>query len=189
MDNLLVTALIQHVSFLHPSNKISLPCAHASPEICVHFMEIVLADIMQHPTDSANTAGSLATGHKASVNMVSVDLYEEKVSTLVEDAMMCGKAGGVVTSVPVLHATPGAFVAHSNSRSNSQQLQRSFAAVNPTLAMGVCQGSLQPSESWKNSLLGNSSLSSQWTFLRQGRIGRTEMLGATAENFYDRKYK
>jgi alkaline phosphatase len=41
--------------------------------------------IMQHATDSASTAGTMATGHKAAVNMMSMNLYEEKVSTLVED--------------------------------------------------------------------------------------------------------
>jgi alkaline phosphatase len=82
--------------------------------------------IMQHATDSANTAGTMATGVKSSVGMLSVDLYEEKASTLIEDAMMCGKAGGVVTSVPMFHATPGAFITHSNSRGNRAQLQRNF---------------------------------------------------------------
>ena len=90
--------------------------------------------ILQHATDSANTAGCLATGHKASVGMLSVDLYEESVSTLVEDAMFCSKAGGVVSSVPMFHATPGAFITHANSRGAVDVLRRNFLAVNPTLA-------------------------------------------------------
>ena len=90
--------------------------------------------IMQHATDSANTAGCLATGHKASVGMLSVDLYEESVSTLVEDALFCSKAGGVVSSVPMFHATPGAFITHSNSRNAREILRRNFLQVNPTLA-------------------------------------------------------
>jgi alkaline phosphatase len=88
--------------------------------------------IMQHATDSANTAGCLATGHKAAAGMISVDLYEEPVSTLVEDALYCGKAGGVVTSVPVFHATPAAFITHSNNRNAVDILRRNFLAVNPT---------------------------------------------------------
>jgi alkaline phosphatase len=87
--------------------------------------------IMRHATDSANTAGTLATGVKASVGMLSVDLYEEKYSTLIEDAMFCGKAGGVVTSVPVFHATPGAFITHSNSRGARDTLRRNF--ISPSL--------------------------------------------------------
>lgn len=176
-----VEILIRHVS-----HQLQTTSQNITSKLHFLIFTFVCLDIMQHATDSANTAGTLATGHKSSVNMVSVDLYEEKVSTLVEDAMMCGKAGGVVTSVPILHATPGAFVAHSNDRQNSAQLRRTFEIVNPTLAMGMCQGSLQPSESWKNSIL-NGSKSSEWTFLRQGRIGRTNMTGATAANFYDRE--
>jgi alkaline phosphatase len=122
--------------------------------------------IMQHATDSASTAGTLATGHKAAVNMLSQNLYEEKVSTLVEDAMMCGKAGGVVTSVPMLHATPGAFVVHSNNRSNRDQLRRSFMEVNPTLSSGVCGGRYYPTEEALESMR-TGALSSQWTFLEQ----------------------
>jgi alkaline phosphatase len=49
--------------------------------------------IMQHATDSANTAGALATGVKSALNMLSLDLYEEVASTLIEDAMYCSKAG------------------------------------------------------------------------------------------------
>lgn len=55
--------------------------------------------IMQHATDSASTAGTLATGVKAAASMISVDLYEEIASTLVEDAMYCGKAGMLLVCI------------------------------------------------------------------------------------------
>lgn len=93
--------------------------------------------IMQHATDSANTAGCLATGHKAAAGMISVDLYEEAKSTLVEDAMYCNMAGGVVTSVPQFHATPAAFISHSNNRNTRDILRQSVLAVNPTLVSYV----------------------------------------------------
>jgi alkaline phosphatase len=93
--------------------------------------------IMQHATDSANTAGCLATGHKAAVGMLSVDLYEEPKNTLIEDALFCNKAGGVVSSVPQLHATPGAFVTHSNSRGNTANLRQGLLGVNPTFVSYV----------------------------------------------------
>lgn len=123
--------------------------------------------IMRHATDSANTAGALATGHKASVNMMSVNLYEEDVSTLVEDAMKCGKAAGVISSVPVLHATPGSFVVHSNNRNNGPQMQRSFEKVNPTYAGGTCTGRTAPSPDHLNKMRPGGSLSSQWTLIEQ----------------------
>lgn len=93
--------------------------------------------IMQHATDSASTAGTLATGHKAAANMLSVTLYEEKVSTLVEDAMYCGKAGGVISSVPIFHATPAAFMIHSNYRSDREALRKGYLEVKPTAVSGI----------------------------------------------------
>jgi alkaline phosphatase len=134
--------------------------------------------IMQHATDSANTAGSLATGHKAAVNMISVDLYEEDVSTIVEDAMTCGKSGGVVSSVPILHATPAAFVSHSNNRNSGVQLSKSLESVNPNYVSGNCAGSLTPAMTHRTKMF-NGSLASEWTFLFQGRNN------VSAANFYD----
>lgn len=122
--------------------------------------------IMQHATDSANTAGTMATGHKAAVNMMSQTLYEEDVSTLVEDAMMCGKAGGVVSSVPVFHATPGAFITHTNNRNDRDSLRRSFERVNPTFVSGVCGGDYYPFPETLESMR-TGARSSQWTLLEQ----------------------
>ena len=122
--------------------------------------------IMRHATDSASTAGALATGHKAAVNMMSVNLYEEDLSTIVEDAMMCGKAAGVISSVPVLHSTPGSFVTHSNYRKNGPQMQRGFEKINPTYAAGGCASRYQPSDSHKESMT-EGGLSEMWTFIHQ----------------------
>jgi len=123
--------------------------------------------IMRHATDSASTAGALATGHKAAVNMMSVNLYEEDLSTIVEDAMKCGKAAGVISSVPVLHATPGSFVVHSNYRKNGPQMQRSLEDVNPTYIAGGCASRYQPSEEHKDKMREGGSLSSSWTIIEQ----------------------
>ena len=133
--------------------------------------------IMQHATDSANTAGTLATGTKGAVGMLSQNLYEEKVSTLVEDAVMCGKAGGVVSTVPMFHATPAAFIIHSNNRSNRDQLRRSFLEGNPTMVSGVCGSRYYPAEGTLTSMI-NGTLSAEWTFLSQS----TDVL---AEAFYN----
>lgn len=105
---------------------------------------------------------------------MSVDLFEQDVSTILEDAMACQKAGGVVTSVPVLHATPGAFVTHSNYRKARDQLKRSFRKVAPTLASGVCGGGYYPYEEDLQSMR-NGSLSSSWTLFEQKRNVSSEV--------------
>ncbi|MBD2362208.1 alkaline phosphatase [Anabaena minutissima FACHB-250] len=66
--------------------------------------------------DSANTATTLYTGVKSYNNAMGVDIYEQKLKTIVEIAKEQGKSTGVVTSVPVSHATPGAAVSFVNRR-------------------------------------------------------------------------
>jgi alkaline phosphatase len=52
---------------------------------------------------------------------------------------------GVVTSVPMLHATPAAFITHTNHRNNGPQMQRiMMETVNPTMAIGNCNGRNYP---------------------------------------------
>jgi len=135
--------------------------------------------ITRYAADSANTAASYATGHKTAPGMMSVNLYEEDVTTIVEDAMKCGKAAGVISSVPVLHATPGSFVAHSNYRKNGSQLQKSFEKVNPTFVAGACASIYQPSEEHKNKMRPNGSLSNQWTLIEQN-----ENISAKVSSFF-----
>ena len=98
--------------------------------------------------------------------MLSVDLYEEPVRTIVEDAMRCGMSGGVVSSKPILHATPAAFISHSNNRQQRDQLRRSFREVNPTFASGTCAREYYPFPEDLQSIR-NGSLSSSWTLFEQ----------------------
>ncbi|MBU7586349.1 MAG: alkaline phosphatase [Nostoc sp. TH1S01] len=67
--------------------------------------------------DSANTATTLYTGVKSYNNALGVDIYERKLTTILEIAQQQGKATGLVTSVPVSHATPAAAASFVNRRS------------------------------------------------------------------------
>ncbi len=66
--------------------------------------------------DSANTATTLYTGVKSFNNAMGVDVYEQNSETILEAANKLGKATGLVTSVPITHATPGAATSHVNRR-------------------------------------------------------------------------
>lgn len=66
--------------------------------------------------DSANTATTLYTGVKSYNNAMGVDVYEKRLKTILEIAKEQGKATGLVTSVPVSHATPGAAASYVNRR-------------------------------------------------------------------------
>ena len=61
--------------------------------------------------DSANTATTLYTGVKSYNSAIGVNIYERPLETILQTATKRGKSTGLVTSVPIDHATPGAAVA------------------------------------------------------------------------------
>jgi alkaline phosphatase len=71
--------------------------------------------------DSANTASTLYGGIKTYNGAISVDIHEHGFESILTEAKSLGKSGGVVTSVPITHATPAAAVANVNSRNKYQE--------------------------------------------------------------------
>jgi len=71
--------------------------------------------------DSANTASTLYGGIKTYNGAISVDVHEDAFESILTEAKALGKSGGVVTSVPITHATPAAAVANVNSRNKYQE--------------------------------------------------------------------
>lgn len=65
------------------------------------------------PTDSAAAATALSTGAKTRKRALGVDPVGRPLKHLVERAEDLGKATGIVTSVPISHATPAGFVVHN----------------------------------------------------------------------------
>ncbi|GJD20573.1 alkaline phosphatase [Rivularia sp. IAM M-261] len=94
--------------------------------------------------DSANTATSLYTGVKSFNNAMGVDIYEQRVTTILEKAALQGKATGLVTSVPITHATPGAAMSFVNRRAKYDTdapnldsiLQQGLSIFKPTVLLG-----------------------------------------------------
>lgn len=74
--------------------------------------------------DSASTATSISTGHKTKSGVINMNAqknmpYEAISETLKKDKNF---KVGVVTSVPINHATPAAFYAHQPSRGNYYEI-------------------------------------------------------------------
>ena len=94
--------------------------------------------------DSANTATSLYTGVKSYNNAIGVDIFEQNLTTILQTAAKLGKATGVVTSVPITHATPGAAIASVNRRAKYDSeapvldsiLQDALLEFKPTVLLG-----------------------------------------------------
>jgi len=74
-------------------------------------------------TDSAASGTALATGNKTKNKRIGVD-FDAKVSftSIAEMAKRCGKKVGIMTTVPVNHATPASFYGHQASRSMGFEL-------------------------------------------------------------------
>jgi alkaline phosphatase len=94
--------------------------------------------------DSANTATTLYTGVKSYNNAISVDIWEKPLETILKSAADGGKSTGIVTSVPVDHATPGAAAANVNRRNKydgdyptlDNILQQELRIYQPTVILG-----------------------------------------------------
>lgn len=94
--------------------------------------------------DSANTATTLYTGVKSYNNAIGVDIYEQPLETILATAAMTGRSTGLVTSVPIDHATPGAAAATVNRRAKydgefpdlDNILQQELRIYQPTVLLG-----------------------------------------------------
>ncbi|MBM0740802.1 alkaline phosphatase [Phormidium sp. CLA17] len=94
--------------------------------------------------DSANTATTLYTGVKSYNNAIGVDIFEQPLETILATAAMTGRSTGIVTSVPIDHATPGAAAATVNRRGKYDSefpdldsiLQQELSIYQPTVLLG-----------------------------------------------------
>src|SRR5690606_35319776 len=75
-------------------------------------------------TDSSSSAQSMTSGTKTYNNAVNVDAEGQQVLTIAHLAQDAGYAVGVVSSVPISHATPAAAYAHNVHRNDYQDLTR-----------------------------------------------------------------
>jgi alkaline phosphatase len=92
--------------------------------------------------DSANTATTLYTGVKSYNGAVGVDIFENPLQGVLAKAAAQGKSTGLVTSVPIDHATPGAAAANVNNRNKYDGptidyiLQQELRTYQPTVLLG-----------------------------------------------------
>jgi alkaline phosphatase len=84
-------------------------------------------------TDSAASATSLCAGIKTYNDSVNVDPQGRQASTVAHELQAKGFAIGVVTSVPISHATPACAYAHNVWRDDFQDLTRDLLGL-PSVA-------------------------------------------------------
>ena len=94
--------------------------------------------------DSANTATTLYSGVKSYNGAIGVDIFEDPVESVLSRAASVGKSTGLVTSVPIDHATPAAAAANVNNRNKfdgdlpalDNILQQELRIFQPTVLLG-----------------------------------------------------
>ena len=79
--------------------------------------------------DSAATATALCSGVKTYNDAINVDVNGNQVSTVAHEAQEQGFSIGVVTSVPISHATPACAYAHNVHRDDYQDLTRDLVGL------------------------------------------------------------
>ncbi len=91
-----------------------------------------------HATDSAAAATALATGHKTTNGRLSVTPDGRPLQTVLEILRDRGKWTGLVTTVPMTHATPAGFAAHSDSRGDYERIAADyFERSRPNVLFGA----------------------------------------------------
>jgi alkaline phosphatase len=80
-------------------------------------------------TDSSSAATSLCTGIKTYNDSVNVDYHGKQVETIAHVMQRQGFAVGIVTSVPISHATPACAYAHNVFRDDYQDLTRDLLGL------------------------------------------------------------
>ncbi len=77
-------------------------------------------------TDSAAGATAFACGCKTYNGAIGVTVRKEPCRTLLEDAAEAGMATGLVATSSITHATPAAFIAHVDQRSDMEAIAPFF---------------------------------------------------------------
>lgn len=87
-------------------------------------------------TDSAAAATTFATGKKTYNNAIGVDVDSIPLYTIIEEARDRNMATGLVTSVPITHATPASFAAHQTNRVFSEKIALDLSKSGINLMIG-----------------------------------------------------
>ncbi len=104
----------------------------ALPYYCNVYTENYYGEI----TDSAAAATALATGVKTSDRYLGLDKDKNVVKNIVEIAHELNKSTGVIATATIYHATPAGFIAHTDSRYNTEEIIKQIAESSVNVLLG-----------------------------------------------------
>ncbi|MBM3494237.1 MAG: alkaline phosphatase, partial [Armatimonadetes bacterium] len=123
------------------------------------------------PTDSAAAATTMATGVKTYNNAIGMDVMGNPVENATEAAKRAGKSAGVITTVPISHATPAGFVAHNLTRGDyegiaNEMLTKSRLDVIMGAGHPEYDNNHQPAKKATSAVGGDAT----WAALKAGKL-------------------
>ena len=104
--------------------------------------EVMTRSYSAGATDSAASATAYATGRKTYNGRLSY-LNGKDLPTIAEEAMLQGKKVGIIATKVVTDATPAAFLAHTSSRNNTEEIARQMVNSNVDVLFGLNNDSLK----------------------------------------------
>ncbi len=103
-------------------------------EVTTHSANSYMED---HYTDSAASGSAMATGQKFKNETIS-EISRQPVKTILEHLKEKGKSTGLVTTVPITHATPAAFGAHARKRDRYSDIANDYLTQSrPNILFGA----------------------------------------------------
>lgn len=123
---------VPHVTDLilnSPEGSVNMERAHSVGLVKTHSAN-------NRVTDSAAAGTALATGHKTNNSMLGVAPDGTPLTNLTELCRAGGIPTGLVATVSITHATPGAFYAHTNYRGNMSDIALQLLDANIDVFMG-----------------------------------------------------
>ena len=87
-------------------------------------------------TDSAAAATAMATGVKTNNGLIGLDINMKPVPSVLEDAKRAGKVVGLITTTQITHATPAAFSAHVEHRSQQNNIAEQMLLAQVDILLG-----------------------------------------------------
>ena len=145
-------------------------------------------------TDSASSATSMTTGNKTYDASINIGPFGNQFTTIAHLAQKQNYKIGVVTSVPISHATPAAAYAHNVSRNDYQDLTRDLLGltsishpidplpgVDVLIGCGFGEDRNQDSGQGENFVPGNGYLTTEDLLKADSRMGGNYIVAQRTE--------
>jgi alkaline phosphatase len=96
-------------------------------------------------TDSAAASSSWGGGHRIPNGGVNVGKDGTDYKPILQKFIKAGKKAGIVTTVPVTHATPAGFCVNSKSRNDQEEIAEKYTDLGLSVILGGGQKYIDPS--------------------------------------------